>query len=57
MTRAELETICAAIRVYRAKARRLDNLKTWLEAQRDAALLPTTRSIYQAIIDRVEGGE
>lgn len=54
MTRAELAVLCAAIRANKAKAARLDNLKAWLEGQRDAAVLPTTRNLYQAIIDRID---
>lgn len=37
-----------------ARAARLDALKTWLEEQRDKAVLQTTKAIYQAIIDRLE---
>lgn len=37
-----------------ARAARLDALKTWLEEHRDKAVLPSTKAIYQAIIDRME---
>ena len=37
-----------------ARAARLDRLRAWLVEQRDKALLPTTKAIYQAIIDRVD---
>ena len=36
------------------RAARLDALRTWLEEQRDAAVLPSTKAIYQAIIDRID---
>ena len=38
-----------------ARAARLDALKAWLIEQRDKAVLATTKAIYQAIIDRLEG--
>ena len=37
-----------------ARAARLDALRSWLIEQRDKALLPTTKAIYQAIIDRID---
>ena len=37
-----------------ARAARLNVLKTWLEEQRDKAVLPTTKAIYQAIIDKID---
>lgn len=37
-----------------ARAARLDRLRDWLVEQRDKALLPTTKAIYQAIIDRID---
>ena len=40
-----------------ARAARADALKTWLEEQRDKSPLQTTKKIYQAIIDRLEGVE
>jgi len=54
MTRAQLETICAAIRAMKARSDRFTDLKAWLEEQRDAARLQTTKTMYQAIIDRME---
>lgn len=40
-----------------ARAERLDRLRDWLVEQRDKALLPTTKAIYQAILDRLEAVE
>ena len=40
-----------------ARAARVDRLKTWLEEQRDKALLSTTKALYQAIIDKLEETE
>lgn len=37
-----------------ARAARLDRLRDWLAEQRDKALLPTTKAIYQAIIDKLD---
>lgn len=37
-----------------ARAERLDRLRDWLVEQRDKSLLPTTKAIYQAIIDRID---
>ena len=37
-----------------ARAERLDRLRAWLVEQRDKALLPTTKAIYQAIIDKLD---
>lgn len=37
-----------------ARAARLNALKAWLEEQRDKSVLPTTKAIYQAILDRLE---
>ena len=37
-----------------ARAARLDALRAWLVEQRDKAVLPTTKAIYQAIIDRID---
>lgn len=54
MTRTQLNTICAAIRAMKARADKLDRLKSWLEEQKDAAKLQTTKAIYQAIIDKME---
>jgi len=41
--------------IAEARAARADALKTWLEEQRDKSPLQTTKKIYQAIIDRLEG--
>jgi hypothetical protein len=40
-----------------ARAARLNRLKDWLAEQRDKALLPTTKAIYQAILDRMEDNQ
>lgn len=40
-----------------ARAARADALKAWLDEQRDKSPLQTTKKIYQAIIDRLEGVE
>ena len=48
----------AAVQRYtsaEARAARADALKSWLVEQRDKALLESTKKIYQAIIDRLEG--
>ena len=37
-----------------ARAARLDRLRSWLIEQRDKAVLPTTKAVYQAIIDRID---
>ena len=37
-----------------AKAARAEAVKAWLVEQRDKAALPTTKAIYQAIIDKME---
>ena len=37
-----------------AKAARAEAVKAWLVEQRDKAALPTTKAIYQAIIDKLE---
>lgn len=37
-----------------ARAARLDRLRTWLVEQRDKAVLPTTKALYQAIIDKID---
>lgn len=37
-----------------ARAARLDALRAWLVEQREKAVLPTTKAIYQAIIDRID---
>jgi len=38
------------------RAARLDTLRAYLVEQRDKAVLPTTKAIYQAIIDLIDGG-
>lgn len=40
--------------IAEAKVARTEAFKTWLVGQRDNAILPSTKAIYQAIIDRLE---
>ena len=40
--------------IAEAKAERAERLKAWLVEQRDKALLPTTKAIYQEIIDMLD---
>ena len=40
-----------------ARAARLDALRSYLVEQRDKAALPTTKAIYQALIDRIDAKE
>ena len=51
MTKKELRALCATIRLMKARAERLDTIKIQIEALRDAAVLPTTKAIYDAILD------
>ena len=51
MTRTELETICAAIRGYKARSDKLTSIRAKIEELRDDAKLPTTKALYQAILD------
>lgn len=37
-----------------ARAARLDALRAWLVEQRDKAALPSTKAIYQALIDKID---
>ena len=41
--------------IAEAKVARTEAVKAWMEEQRDKAVLPTTKAIYQAIIDKLEG--
>ena len=43
--------------IAEAKVARTETFKAWLVAQRDNARLATTKALYQAIIDRLEGDE
>ena len=52
--RTKLNQITEQLNSAEARAARLDALKTWLEERRDKAVLPSTKAIYQAIIDRME---
>ena len=38
-----------------ARAERIDRLRDYLVEQRDKAILPSTKTIYQALIDRIDG--
>ena len=40
--------------IAEAKVARMESFKSWLVEQRDKAALPTTKAIYQAIIDKLE---
>lgn len=51
MTRTQLDTICAAIRAMKARADKLESIRVRIEALRDDAKLPTTRALYQAVLD------
>ena len=57
MTRAQLENICAAIRAMKEKTDRLESIHARVEALRDGAVLPTTRALYQSVLDMFDGSE
>lgn len=44
----------AAERVAEARAARLDALREYLVEQRDKAVLPSTKAIYQVLIDKID---
>ena len=50
--REAIAEACAAI--AEARAARLDTLRAYLEEQRDKAVLPSTKAIYQALIDLID---
>ena len=54
MTKKELEQILAIIRQYKAQAERLDRIKAKIIELRDKATLPTTKAIYNAILQLFE---
>ena len=54
MKRSEAEKICELISKYKRTTNKFEKLKIWLEEQRDSAILPTTKALYQAILDRME---
>ena len=58
---AELQTVYASVtnRLLNAETRaaRLDAFRAYLVEKRDAAPLQTTKAIYQALIDRIDGAE
>lgn len=43
--------------IAEARAARADAARAWLVSQRDKATLPSTKAIYQAIIDRLDAAE
>ena len=51
MTRSELNILCNTIRVIKYRSDKLERIRQQIEALRDAAVLPTTKAIYQAILD------
>lgn len=51
MTRTELNTILAAISLMKARAAQRDRVRAAVEKLRDDAVLPTTKALYQAILD------
>lgn len=54
MKRSEAEKICELISKYKRTTNKFEKLKIGLEEQRDSAILPTTKALYQAILDRME---
>lgn len=54
MTREQLNALCDAIRAMKARADRLERIKSRITELRDAAKLQTTKAIYQAILDLFE---
>lgn len=57
MTHEQLDALCAAIRRMKAASDRLNRLETWLEEQRDKAVLQTTKALFQTVLDRMEEAE
>ena len=51
MTREQLNTLCAAIRAMKVRSDKLTRIRAQIEALRDAAVLQTTKAIYQAVLD------
>ena len=51
MTREELNTICTKISTDKQKSSRFDFIKNKIIELRDAAVLPTTKAIYDEILD------
>lgn len=51
MTRSELTAICTKIETDKKKSSRLDFVKERIEQLRDAAILPTTKAIYDEILE------
>ena len=43
--------------IAEARAKQLDRIKSQIEALRDSAVLPTTKAIYDAILDLFEDGD
>ena len=51
----ELDIATNAFASAEARAERLDRLRDYLVEQKDKAILPSTKAIYQALIDRIDG--
>ena len=51
MTREELNTVCTNISTNKRKSIVLDYVKGRIEALRDAAILPTTKALYDEILE------
>ena len=54
MTRKELDRMLDVSRAYKARAERLDRIKSRIIELRDKATLPTTKAIYNAILELFE---
>ena len=54
---ADLTSATNRASIAEAKVARTEAFKAWLVEQRDKALLPTTKAIYQAILDRMEDNQ
>lgn len=51
MTREQLNAICTAIKALKKRSDRLTTIRTKIEQLRDAAVLQTTKALYQAVLD------
>lgn len=54
MTRKELEQILTVIKAHKARAERLERIRNSIIELRDKATLPTTKAIYNAILELFE---
>ena len=54
MTRKELDRILDIIKAHKARAERLDRIKSRIIDLRDKATLQTTKAIYNAILELFE---